>query len=417
MSFCYALRCRECGREYPLTPIFSCEFCFGPLEVAYDYNGVRESMTRDSIERGPTTLWRYADLLPCDPKYKVDLGTGYTPLLKADRLAKAIGLDNLWIKNDTVNPTWSFKDRVVSVAIARAREFGFTAMACASTGNLANSVAAHSAGAGMDCYVFIPDDLERGKVVGSAIYDPHLVMVRGSYDDVNRLCTELSMSRPWAFVNINVRPYYAEGSRTLGFEIAEQLGWRSPDHIVAPMASGSMYTKIWKGLQEFHKVGLIDEPKTRMSGAQAEGCSPIATAYEKHTLNFVPQKPNTIARSLAIGNPADGYYALKQMEETNGGAEMVTDDEIVEAIKLLAETEGIFAETAGGVTIGCLKKLVASGFIRRDEETVAIISGGGLKTIEAVQDRVVEPIRVSPNASAFDEALALREGALAGART
>ncbi|MEI6136206.1 MAG: threonine synthase [Chloroflexota bacterium] len=417
MSFCYALRCRECGREYPLNPIFSCEFCFGPLEVAYDYNGVRESMTRDSIERGPTTLWRYADLLPCDPKYKVDLGTGYTPLLKADRLAKAIGLDNLWIKNDTVNPTWSFKDRVVSVAIARAREFGFTAMACASTGNLANSVAAHSAGAGMDCYVFIPDDLERGKVVGSAIYDPHLVMVRGSYDDVNRLCTELSMSRPWAFVNINVRPYYAEGSRTLGFEIAEQLGWRSPDHIVAPMASGSMYTKIWKGLQEFHKVGLIDEPHTRMSGAQAEGCSPIATAYEKHTLNFVPQKPNTIARSLAIGNPADGYYALKQMEETNGGAEMVTDDEIVEAIKLLAETEGIFAETAGGVTIGCLKKLVASGFIRRDEETVAIISGGGLKTIEAVQDRVVEPIRVSPNASAFDEALALREGALAGART
>ena len=417
MSFCYALRCRECGREYPLNPIFSCEFCFGPLEVAYDYNGVRESMTRDSIERGPTTLWRYADLLPCDPKYKVDLGTGYTPLLKADRLAKAIGLDNLWIKNDTVNPTWSFKDRVVSVAIARAREFGFTAMACASTGNLANSVAAHSAGAGMDCYVFIPDDLERGKVVGSAIYDPHLVMVRGSYDDVNRLCTELSMSRPWAFVNINVRPYYAEGSRTPGFEIAEQLGWRSPDHIVAPMASGSMYTKIWKGLQEFHKVGLIDEPHTRMSGAQAEGCSPIATAYEKHTLNFVPQKPNTIARSLAIGNPADGYYALKQMEETNGGAEMVTDDEIVEAIKLLAETEGIFAETAGGVTIGCLKKLVASGFIRRDEETVAIISGGGLKTIEAVQDRVVEPIRVSPNASAFDEALALREGALAGART
>ena len=416
MSFCYALRCRECGREYPLNPIFSCEFCFGPLEVAYDYNGVRESMTRDSIERGPTTLWRYADLLPCDPKYKVDLGTGYTPLLKADRLAKAIGLDNLWIKNDTVNPTWSFKDRVVSVAIARAREFGFTAMACASTGNLANSVAAHSAGAGMDCYVFIPDDLERGKVVGSAIYDPHLVMVRGSYDDVNRLCTELSMSRPWAFVNINVRPYYAEGSRTLGFEIAEQLGWRSPDHIVAPMASGSMYTKIWKGLQEFHKVGLIDEPHTRMSGAQAEGCSPIATAYEKHTLNFVPQKPNTIARSLAIGNPADGYYALKQMEETNGGAEMVNDDEIVQGIKLLAETEGIFAETAGGVTIGCLKKLVASGFIRRDEETVAIISGGGLKTIEAVADKVTEPLRVPANASAFDEALSQRQGVLAGAR-
>ncbi len=416
MPFCRALRCRECGREYPLDPIFSCEFCFGPLEVAYDYDGIRESVSRDAIERGPTTLWRYADLLPCDPKYKVDLGTGFTPLLKADRLGKAIGLDNLWIKNDTVNPTWSFKDRVVSVAIARAREFGFTAMACASTGNLANSVAAHSAGAGMDCFVFIPDDLERGKVVGSAIYDPTLVMVRGSYDDVNRLCTELSMSRPWAFVNINVRPYYSEGSRTLGFEIAEQLGWRAPDHIVAPMASGSMYTKIWKGLQEFHKVGLIDEPHTRMSGAQAEGCSPIATAYAKHTLNFVPQKPNTIARSLAIGNPADGYYALKQMEETGGGAEMVTDDEVVQGIKLLAETEGIFAETAGGVTIGCLRKLVASGFIRRDEETVAVISGGGLKTIEAVQDRVVEPLRVTANASSFDEAWAQRQGALTGAQ-
>ena len=417
MSFCYALRCRECGREYPLDPIFSCEFCFGPLEVAYNYDAIHEAMSRDSIERGPTTLWRYAELLPCDPKYKVDLGTGYTPLLKAERLGKALGLDNLWIKNDTVNPTWSFKDRVVSVAIARAREFGFEAMACASTGNLANSVAAHAASAGMDCYVFIPDDLERGKVVGSAIYDPTLVMVRGSYDDVNRLCTELSMSRQWAFVNINVRPYYAEGSRTLGFEIAEQLGWRSPDHIVAPMASGSMYTKIWKGLQEFHKVGLIDEPHTRMSGAQAEGCSPITTAFAKHTLNFVPQKPNTIARSLAIGNPADGYYALKQMEETGGGAEMVNDDEIVEAIKLLAETEGVFAETAGGVTIGCLKKMVASGFIRRDEETVAVISGGGLKTIEAVQDKVTEPLRVTANATAFDQALLERQGALAGART
>ncbi|MGE3856813.1 MAG: threonine synthase [Dehalococcoidia bacterium] len=416
MSFAHALKCRECGREYPLKPIFSCEFCFGPLEVAYDYDGIRGAMTRDSIERGPTSLWRYAELLPCDPEYKVDLGTGYTPLIKADRLAKAVGLDTLWIKNDTVNPTWSFKDRVVSVAIAKAREFGFEAMACASTGNLANSVAAHAAGAGMDCYVFIPDDLEQGKVVGSAIYNPTLVMVRGSYDDVNRLCTELSMARPWAFVNINVRPYYAEGSRTLGYEIAEQLGWRAPDHIVAPMASGSMYTKIWKGLQEFHKVGLIDTPHTRMSGAQAEGCSPITTAYTKDTLNFVPQKPNTIARSLAIGNPADGYYALKQMQETNGGAEMVTDDEIVEGIKLLAETEGIFAETAGGVTIGCLKKMVASGFIRRDEETVAVISGGGLKTIEAVADKVAEPLRVSANASAFDEALRQRQSVPVGAR-
>jgi len=308
MAFERALRCRECGREYPLNPIYSCEFCFGPLEVAYDYDGIRQAVSRDAIAAGPSTLWRYAHFLPCDPQFKVDIGTGYTPLIRADRLAKAVGLDTLWLKNDTVNPSWSFKDRVVSVAIARAREFGFEAMACASTGNLANAVAAHSAAAGMDCYVFIPNDLEQGKVVGSAIYRPTLVMVEGSYDDVNRLCTELSMEYPWAFVNINVRPYYAEGSRTLGFEVAEQLGWRTPDHVVAPMASGSLFTKIWKGFQEFHKVGLIDEPRTRMSGAQAAGCSPIATAYEAGTLNFIPQKPRTIARSLAIGNPADGYY-------------------------------------------------------------------------------------------------------------
>ncbi|RLT42462.1 MAG: threonine synthase, partial [Chloroflexi bacterium] len=373
-------------------------------------------VSRDSIAAGPATIWRYAPFLPCDPQYKVDLGTGYTPLIKADRLAKAIGLDTLWIKNDTVNPTWSFKDRVVSIAIARAREFGFTAIACASTGNLANSVAAHAAGAGMECFVFIPDDLEQGKVVGSGIYNPTVVKVRGSYDDVNRLCTELSMQYPWAFVNINVRPYYAEGSRTIGFEIAEQLGWRTPDHIVAPMASGSMYTKIWKALQEFNKAGLIDVPKTRMSGAQASGCSPITTAFEKGTLNFTPQKPNTIAKSLAIGNPADGYYALKQMQETNGGAEMVTDEEVVEGIKLLAETEGIWAETAGGVTIGCLKKMVASGFIKRGEETVAIISGGGLKTLEAVVDAVEEPLHVDPRIASFEEANRARTGVLVGAQ-
>jgi len=408
MSFERALRCRECGREYPLAPIFSCEFCFGPLEVAYDYDGIRESISRDSIEAGPTTLWRYGDLLPCDPEYKVDIGTGYTPLIEAPRLAKALGLNKLWLKNDTVNPTWSFKDRVVSVAIARARQFGFEAMACASTGNLANSVSAHAAAAGMDAYVFIPDDLEQGKVVGSAIYRPTLVMIEGSYDDVNRLCTEVAADRNWAFVNINVRPYYAEGSRTLAFEVAEQLGWRAPAHVVAPMASGSLFTKIWKGLQEFHKVGLIDEPRTRMSGAQAAGCSPIATAYEGGTLNFVPQKPSTIARSLAIGNPADGYYALKVMEETNGGAAMATDEELVDALYLLAETEGIFAETAGGVTIACLKKLVESGHIRRDEETVAFITGAGLKTVEAVIDAMDEPIRIPARSQAFDEALARR---------
>ena len=408
MSYAQALRCRECGREYPLEPSFFCQLCFGPLEVDYDYEAISKVMTRESVEAGPPTLWRYAPLLPCDPDYKVDLGTGYTPLLRADNLAEALGLERLWLKNDTVNPTWSFKDRVVSVAIARARQFGFTGIACASTGNLANSVAAHGAHAGMDTFVFIPDDLEEGKVVGSAIYSPALVMVRGSYDDVNRMCTELSHDQPWAFVNINVRPYYAEGSRTLAYEVAEQLGWRTPDHCVVPMASGSLFTKIWKGFKELHQVGLIDEPQTRMSGSQATGCSPISTAYAEGTLNFRPQKPDTIARSLAIGNPADGYYALKTMQETEGGAEMATDQEIVDAVKLLAETEGIFAETAGGVTVACLKRMVESGHIRRDEETVAFITGGGLKTIEAVQGHLTEPLRVPASSDAFLEALEAR---------
>ncbi|MSQ41706.1 MAG: threonine synthase [Dehalococcoidia bacterium] len=415
MSYERALRCRECGREYSLTPIFSCEFCFGPLEVDYDYDAIARATSREHIAAGPKTLWRYAELLPCDPAYKVDLGTGFTPLIRAERLGARLGLERLWLKNDTVNPTWSFKDRVVAVAIARARQFGFEALACASTGNLANAVAAHAAHAGMQAYVFIPQDLEQGKVVGSAIYRPTLVMVEGSYDDVNRLCTELSGSRQWAFVNINVRPYYAEGSRTLAFEVAEQLGWRAPDHVVVPMASGSLYTKIWKGFKEFARIGLIEEPHTRMSGAQASGCSPITTAYAAGTFNFVPQKPNTIARSLAIGNPADGYYALKTMQETNGGAEMASDDEIIEGVKLLAETEGIFAETAGGVTIACLKRMVKSGHIRRDEETVAFITGAGLKTVEAVVDRLEAPLRVPANARAFEATLAARLAVTTGA--
>ena len=414
MSFESALRCRECGREYPLDPIFSCEFCFGPLEVAYDYDAIREAVSREHIESGPPTIWRYADFLPCDPAYKVDIGTGFTPLLRAERLGAALGLERLWLKNDTVNPTWSFKDRVVSVAIARARQFGFEAMACASTGNLANAVAAHAAHAGMGAFLFIPDDLESGKIVGSSIYAPTLVMVKGSYDDVNRLCTELSASTPWAFVNINVRPYYAEGSRTLAFEVAEQLGWRAPDHAVVPMASGSLFTKIWKGFQELARVGLIEPPQTRMSGAQATGCSPITTAHQAGSLNFIPQKPDTIARSLAIGNPADGYYALKTMEETGGGAEMVSDDEIVAGLRLLAETEGIFAETAGGVTVACLKRMVESGHVRPQEETVAFITGAGLKTVEAVQDRLEAPLRVPADADAVLKALDAR-GAVAAA--
>ncbi len=415
MSYESTLRCRECGREYPLDPIFSCEFCFGPLEVDYDYEAIRAVMSRESIAAGPPTLWRYAELLPCDPAFKVDIGTGYTPLLRARRLGEALGLERLWLKNDTVNPSWSFKDRVVSVAISRARQFRFEAMACASTGNLANSVAAHAASAGMEAFVFIPDDLEQGKVVGSAIYAPTLVMVDGSYDDVNRLCAELSGTHPWAFVNINVRPYYAEGSRTLAYEVAEQLGWRAPDHAVVPMASGSLFTKIWKGFKEFAHLGLIEEPQTRMSGAQASGCSPITTAYRDGSLNFVPQKPDTIARSLAIGNPADGYYALKTMEETGGGAEMASDLEIVEGVKLLAETEGIFTESAGGVTVACLKRMVESGHIRPDEETVVFITGAGLKTVEAVAGEMAAPLRIPANAGAFDEALAARGAVAAGA--
>jgi threonine synthase len=400
--YCNGLQCRECGRKFDLEPIFACDFCFGPLEVDYNYENIKADLSKNKIESGPTSLWRYAPLLPCNPDFKVDLGDGFTPLIKAKRLAKAIGLDNLWIKNDTVNPTWSFKDRVVSVAIAKAIEFNFSAIACASTGNLANSVAAHAAAAGLECYVFIPQDLEQGKVVGSAIYAPNLIKVEGSYDDVNRLCTELSMVKNWAFVNINVRPYYSEGSKTLGFEICEQLGWRTPDHIVAPMASGSMYTKIWKGIKEFHKLGLIDEPKVRLSGAQAAGCSPITTAYENNSFTFIPQKPNTIAKSLAIGNPADGYYALKQMAETNGYGSQASDSEIVEGMNLLAETEGIFAETAGGVTIACLKKLVQSKKIAQNEETVAVISGGGLKTIEVVSATANNAMLVKPNIESFE---------------
>jgi threonine synthase len=405
MSYAKALKCRECGKEYPLDARYSCEFCFGPVEVTYDYEAAGRTLTREAIERGPNTIWRYAALLPVDAEDRVDIGAGLTPLLPARNLGAALGLDKLYIKNDTVNPTWSFKDRVVSVALTRARELAFETVACASTGNLANSVAAHAASAGLEAVVFIPSDLEPGKIVGSAAYGPTLVAVDGSYDEVNRLCTEVADSRPWGFVNINLRPYYSEGSRTLAFEVAEQLGWRAPDHVVAPMASGSLYTKIWKGFNELHKVGLIEQPRTVMSGAQAEGCSPITTAWEEQTFNFRPVKPKTIAKSLAIGNPADGYYALKVLEETGGSATRASDDEVVDGIKLLARTEGVFAETAGGVVIAGLKKLAESGAIKRDDLTVAYITGGGLKTVEAVAPTLTPTVTVAPSLTAFDEAI------------
>ncbi len=408
MSFAKNLRCKECGRVYPLDPAHVCEFCFGPLEVFYDYEALRNVVTRERIERGPPTMWRYADLLPCNPQTAVDIGTGLTPLIRAPNLGRRLGLERLYIKNDCQNPTWSFKDRVVSVATSVAREFEFDTLACASTGNLANSVAAHAARAGMKACVFIPSDLEQGKVIGSAVYSPTLVSVDGSYDDVNRLCSELGDRYPWAFVNINVRPYYAEGSKTLGYEVCEQLGWRAPDHCIAPLASGSLYTKIYKGIKELAWLGLIDWNATRMSGAQAEGCSPIFDAWQRQSFNIRPQKPNTIAKSLAIGNPADGYYALKTMEQTNGAAAAVSDDEVVDGIKLLAETEGIFAETAGGVVIAGLRRLVEQGHVTPDEVVVAFITGGGLKTQEAVSPALAPALSVRATVESFEEALAER---------
>lgn len=415
MPFTKALRCRECGREYPLDPIHVCEFCFGPLEVVYDYDAMHRNITRETIERGPYSVWRYADFLPVNPDFVVDINAGFTPLVRARNLGDYLGLKNLWIKNDCANPTWSFKDRVVTVAATKAREFGFDTLACASTGNLANSVSAHAASAGLDAFVFIPADLERGKIVGSGIYGARLVAVDGNYDDVNRLCSELADKYRWAFVNINMRPYYAEGSKTLGYEVAEQLGWRAPDHVVAPMASGSLYVKIWKGLQELARLWLIDSVQTKMSGAQARGCSPIVTAYEAGTTNIRPVRPKTIAKSLAIGNPADGYYALKVMEESGGYGVAAEDEEIVAGIKLLAESEGIFAETAGGVVIAGLKKLAQSGKIGADEVTVAYITGSGLKTQEAIEDALEAPLRIEPTMASFERALGERANADAAA--
>jgi threonine synthase len=408
MSFANALRCRECHREYPLEPLYVCDFCFGPLEVVYDYDAIREVVSRERIESGPPSVWRYADLLPCDAADAVDIQAGFTPLLKAERLGEELGLRHLYVKNDCANPTWSFKDRVVTVAATKAREFGFQTLACASTGNLANSVAAHAASAGLDAFVFIPSDLEQGKVVGSAIYSASLVAVDGSYDDVNRLCSELTGKYPWAFVNVNVRPYYAEGSETLGYEVAEQLGWRAPDHCVVPLASGSLYVKIWKGLQELAKLWLIDSVQTKMSAAQAAGCSPIISAWEAGTQNIRPVRPQTIAKSLAIGNPADGYYALGVMAESGGSGVAVSDEEIVRGIQLLARTEGIFAETAGGVVISGLKRLAEAGRVGRDEVVVAFITGAGLKTQEAVMDALEPPLHVEPSIASFEDALGER---------
>lgn len=400
------LKCKECGAEYKTKAIHVCELCFGPLEVKYNYDEIRRQVTRERIQAGPNSIWRYRPFLPVMTDNPIDVGTGMTPLVKSNRLARRLGMKNLYIKNDAVNmPTLSFKDRVVSVALTRAKELGFTTVSCASTGNLANSTAAIAAYAGLDCCVFIPSDLEAGKVLGTLIYNPTLMSVKGNYDQVNRLCSEVANTHGWGFVNINLRPYYSEGSKTLAYEVAEQLGWQLPDRIVAPLASGSLFTKIYKGFQEFIEVGLVDEKAVRFTGAQADGCSPIAAAFREGRDFIKPVKPNTVAKSIAIGNPADGIYALEVAHKTNGNIESVSDAEIIEGMKLLAETEGIFTETAGGTTIAVLKKSLEAGKIDPDETTVVYITGNGLKTQEAVQGYIGEPLTIDPKLESFERAL------------
>ena len=399
-----ALKCRECGREYPLEATHVCEFDFGPLEVAYDYDKIRKSMTKAALAKRPETMWRFRELLPVADEPTVGIRVGYTPLVKADRLAKWLGVREAWVKNDAVNyPTLSFKDRVVSVALSRSRELGFETVACASTGNLANSVAANAASAGLDAVVFIPADLEEGKILNSLIYGARVVSIRGHYDEVNRLCAEIAGKYGWAFVNVNMRPYYAEGSKSMAYEIAEQLDWKLPQHTVVPMASGSLLTKIHKGYQELIRLGLAKDSKPTVHGAQATGCSPISAAYKQGMDFFKPVKPDTIAKSLAIGTPADGFYALKVMKETGGASDDVSDDEIREAMSALAECEGIFTETAGGVTVGTAKKLVALGKIPAEDSVVLCVTGNGLKTLDAVQGHVGKPAGIKPSLREFEQ--------------
>ena len=404
------LKCRECGRSYPSSPVHVCEFCFGPLEVDYDYEAIRSLVNRKRIESGPPSIWRYGDLLPLDlPQEAPHVGqsVGFTPLIRARNLADELGVKELYVKNDSVcHPTWSFKDRVVAVAIGKAKEFGFDTVACASTGNLANSVAAHSAEARLKSYIFIPADLERGKVITTLVYGPTLVAVEGTYDEVNRLCAEVGDKYRWAFVNINIRPYYAEGSKTYGYEIAEQLGWRAPAHVVVPCAGGSLITKIAKAFKELRMLGLIPEGQTRMYAAQAQGCGPIVTMIKNDTDVLVPVRPNTIVKSLAIGNPADGYYAYRAAKDSGGHGEHATDEEIIEGMQLLARSEGIFTETAGGVTVAATKKLIDAGRIPRDEAIVICVTGNGLKTPDVLYDRLNVDVTIRPSLAVFDQALA-----------
>jgi threonine synthase len=380
-----ALQCKECGETYGLEARYACDTCFGPLEVSYDLSGVAADSARRRIQAGPPTIWRYADFLPFDAPPRTALAAGVTPLVRADRLAARLGLGEVWVKNDAANPTHSFKDRVVTIALAKARELGYEVVACASTGNLANAVAAHGAASGLESYVFVPADLEEQKILATGVYGAHVVAVRGTYDDVNRLCTELSAQRDWAFVNVNVRPYYAEGSKTLAFEIAEQLGFELPDRVVVPVASGSLFTRIARGFEEWLSVGLLEGSTPVMCGAQAAGCSPVAQAFETGSAVCQPVRPDTIAKSLAIGDPADGPYALELARRTGGAIDSVSEDEIREGIRLLAETTGVFTETAGGVTTAVLQRLAERGEIGPEERVVLVITGEGLKTLDAVR--------------------------------
>ncbi len=407
MSFVLGLKCKECGREYAKEATYVCEFCFGPLEVAYDYERIAGQFSRDVIMSRPQNLWRYRELLPLDGDPTDGLRSGYTPLIRADNLAKVLGVRELWIKNDGVNfPTLSYKDRVVPVALSKAKELGFDTVGCASTGNLANAVSAHGAKAGLRRVIFIPHDLEPGKVVGSLIYQPILVAVNGTYDDVNRLCSEIASKYRWAFVNVNMRPYYTEGAKTYGFEVAEQLGWQAPQNLVCPVAGGTILPKIYRAFQEFQRLGIVSEVRTRFFAAQAEACAPVVRAVQQGTDIIAPVKPRPVSESvdtsLRIGNPADGPYVAHAVRESGGWAEMATNEEIIAAIQLLAATEGIWTETAGGTTLAVAKKLIEQGRINPDESTVVCITGNGLKTLEAVKDRIGAPLAIDPTLASFE---------------
>ena len=403
MSFVTGLKCRECGKGYDIGPLNVCEFCFGPLEVQYDYAGIRRALTRKKIESRPRNLWRYRELLPVEGETNIGLYSGFTPLVRADRLAEALGVEELYVKDDSVNhPTFSYKDRVVSVAVTKALELGFDTVSCASTGNLANSVSAHAARAGLRCFIFIPDNLEQGKIIGSAVYRPTTVAISGNYDDVNRLCTEIADKYRWAFVNINIRPFYTEGAKTYGFEIAEQLGWKLPRHIVVPTAGGTILPKVAKAFEELVDIGLVKPSPWKIYSAQAAGCAPVVNAIHRHSELIEPVKPNTIAKSIAIGNPADGFYVLKAVRDSGGWGEAATDEEIVAGIRLLAETEGIFTEPAGGTTVAVTKKLIEQGRIPRDESIVISVTGNGYKTLEAVIAGCEAPHGISARLDDFD---------------